>query len=252
MMEPVAACHAGHEARVNVNSHARATLTDPDISDSRSRQRYVAVPPLQADFNGYPVLVYNLAEAGMQIEHSVPFKLALHGNLRVAIPGNGRRVTFHGFVVWSRLSKTPDETGKYLYRSGLRLDVSDDELYQALQNLIANCARPEVGSLDRKRQAVLARARSISRRVGVKVVQKGPLIPNDVVLLVQQAIERLRMHPDEAAKWYNRAKFSTAQKDDGTADELAFHYKADVLAVWEYLERTIDVNVISKIFEMRK
>jgi PilZ domain. len=215
-------------------------------------QRYVAVPPLQADFCGYPVLVYNLAEGGLQVEHAAPFKLGLHGKARVSLPAENRQLVLVGEVVWSRLSRTPDEKGKYLYRSGVRIDLSTEEARNALRYLITTYARPDLGTLERKRQAMLERARSIARRPGVKTQQFGPSIPNDVVLLIQQAIERLRMHPDEAAKWYNRAKFSVSQKEDGTVDELLFHYKEDVLAVWEYLERTIDVNVISKVYGMKK
>lgn len=227
-------------------------MKDQDVSDSRSGQRYVAVPPLEADVSGYPVLIYNLAEGGVQVEHAVPFKLGMHGNIRITLPAENQIVAMPCEVVWSHLSKTPDEKGKYLYRSGIRVDVSEDATREALSRIIAAYARPDHGSLDRKRQAMLDRARSIARRAGVKMLQFGPAIPNDVVLLVHQARERLRSHPDEAAKWYNRAKFSVMKKDDGTVEELSFHYKEDILAVWEYLERTIDVNVISKVFEKRK
>lgn len=227
-------------------------MKNSEVSDSRKGQRYVAVPPLQADLSGHPVLIYNLAEGGLQIEHAMPFKLGMNGNVRITPPGEPTPILLAGEVVWSHLSKTPNEKGKYLYRSGIRVDVSLDGAREALDRIINNYARPDLGSLERKREAMLERARSIARRPGIKTLQFGPAVPNDVILLIHQVIDRLRSHPDEAAKWYNRAKFSVTKKEDGTIEELAFHYKEDVLAVWEYLERTIDVNVISKVFEKRK
>jgi hypothetical protein len=75
-------------------------------------------------------------------------------------------------------------------------------------------------------------------------------IPPDQVLLVQHARERLRANPVEALKWYNRAKFALSQGGNPITDPIP--NREDVLAVWEYLERTIDLNTIVQVFEMTR
>ncbi len=72
----------------------------------------------------------------------------------------------------------------------------------------------------------------------------------DQVLLIQHARDRLRGRPDEALKWYNRAKYAITESKDTMGSALA--YRDEVLAVWEYLERTVDLAVIARVFDMKK
>jgi hypothetical protein len=83
----------------------------------------------------------------------------------------------------------------------------------------------------------------------VREVQKID-VSADQVLLIQHARDRLRTHPDEALKWYNRAKYSIAQSAVGTPDML--YHREEVLAVWEYLERTVELQTIARVFDMKK
>jgi len=84
--------------------------------------------------------------------------------------------------------------------------------------------------------------RNASRRVQVEV-------PADQALLVQHARERLRANPDEAAKWYNRARFATDEEGGQLVAAELIRHRQDVLAVWEYLERTVPIAVVMRVFD---
>jgi hypothetical protein len=61
--------------------------------------------------------------------------------------------------------------------------------------------------------------------------------------------EELRLNPEEAMHWYRRARLVIA--DPATrkvAPAIADH--PDALAVWEYLDRTIDPTVIGRAFAL--
>ena len=61
--------------------------------------------------------------------------------------------------------------------------------------------------------------------------------------------EELRLNPEEAMHWYRRARIII--NDPATraaAPPIADH--PDALAVWEYLDRSVDPSIVSRAFEM--
>ena len=67
---------------------------------------------------------------------------------------------------------------------------------------------------------------------------------------IQSKLAELRLNPDEAMHWYRRARLVIA--DPATrevAPSIAHH--PDALAVWEYLDRSIDPSIVSRAFELR-
>ena len=75
-------------------------------------------------------------------------------------------------------------------------------------------------------------------------------ISPDQVLLIQHAREKLKENFDEAQKWYSRAYFALRDSRLGNAAEL-MRYPEDVLAVWEYLERSVPLSTIKRVFDQR-
>ena len=80
----------------------------------------------------------------------------------------------------------------------------------------------------------------------VKFVRFGHDVDADTALLILQARDRLRANPAEAIKWYNRAKFSIIDSGSPVSTDQ-FRHKEETLAVWEYLERTIDLATIERV-----
>ncbi len=217
-----------------------------DVKELRSGERWLLDEPVSGSFGAVEVTIINVAEQGVQLAHAQPLRLATRGRLwfrRGTIGANA-----HGMIVWSHLSKTPNDEGKYLYHSGVRIESPADEFANTLMALSNHhLLRRDAGSLERKRQRQLERERA--PRPTMKMLRTDSDIPSDQILLVQQARERLRTHPDEAQKWYNRARYALDDADTPIASEI--RHRDDVLAAWEYLERTVPLVTIVRVFERR-
>jgi hypothetical protein len=216
-----------------------------DMRDLRQAERFVVLEPIVANFGSASVTILNIAERGMQIEHATPLRLGMTG--RVWFKRAEVAVNIQGLIIWSHLSKTPNERGKYLYHSGLRFESDDVAMLDAL-NTLSNVGvlRPDEHSLERKKQRMEALLQEKRNRPLFKIVTPENDIPSDQALLIEHARARLRANPEEAKKWYNRARYA---QTDSWAGAESIRHREDVLAVWEYLERSVDLSTIVKVFE---
>ena len=157
-------------------------------------------------------------------------------------------VTVPGIVIWSHLSKTTDAHGRLLYRSGVRLEA-DMELFASAMNRLTGSGRiqRDTASLEHKRKKQADREEELRSRPVVQMIHGATERSPDVVLLVLHARDRLRENANDAIKWYNRAKFSISEDSYSHV-----HHREEVLAVWEYLERSVDIQTILDIFEMKR
>jgi hypothetical protein len=218
----------------------------PNVDELRTSDRFGAVEPLSGGFGAASVHILDLASRGVQIEHSQPLRPSLNGRLwfrrgDVAISVQGR-------VVWSHLSSTRDGNGKLLYHSGIHVHDESSDLVGAIDRLSSHGAvRKDDASLERKRATAEEKDQQRASRPVVKFVRYGHDVDADTALLIIQARDRLRANPDEAIKWYNRAKFAVIDSDSPSAPDQLRH-REEALAVWEYLERSIDVAVIERVF----
>jgi hypothetical protein len=224
------------------------TFMNPDFSDLRGSERYVVAEKLIGSFGVAEVSVLNIAEQGAQIEHAQPLRLATKG--RLWFKRGDVAVSLHAIVVWSKLSKTPNDQGKYLYRSGLRVEeTAPSDFLLAMQRLAEHgVIKRDDDSLNRKKRRHEERAQE---KVGKPVMRNVPVesdISPDQVLLIQHARERLRANFDEAQKWYSRAYFALREGKAVISGDPT-RYPEDVLAVWEYLERSIPLSTIKRVFD---
>ena len=219
---------------------------EPDVKDLRGRERYRVKQKLAGSFGAAEVMLVDVAEEGAQVEHAQPLRLATKG--RFWFKRADVSVSLHAFVVWSRLSKTPNEFGKYLYRSGLRFDEGAGNFVQAMHQLAEyGVIERDDDSLNRKKQRIEQKEQDKTGKPIVRQVATESDISPDQVLLIQHARERLKENFDEAQKWYSRAYFALRDGRAG-ANELT-KYPEDVLAVWEYLERSVPLLIIKRVFD---
>jgi hypothetical protein len=217
-----------------------------DVRNLRSGERWTLTELLTGSFGGTEVVIVNIAEQGVQLAHAQPLRIATRARLWFKRGEVAVNVT--GMVVWSHLSKTPNAEGKYLYESGVRAEPEGDELTAALQAFADHgLLRHDAESLERKRRRVEERMNA--PKPMMKILRTDGDVPSDQSLLVQHAHERLRANPDEALKWYNRARFAVG--DDVPLASDHNRHRDDVLAVWEYLERTVPLSTIVRVFERR-
>ncbi len=217
-----------------------------DLRDLRAADRYITDERLVGSFGAASVVVVDLSDQGAQIEHPQPLRLGLRA--RFWFRRGDISVTSQAIVVWSHLSKRGNVEGKLLYRSGLRIEEEIDAFYTALQRLVEQqIVRRDLEALNKKRKILQDREKQ--SRPMMKLLRTENEIPQDQVLLIQHARERLRMHPEEALKWYNRAKFALLENGAQAAETV--RHREDVLAVWEYLERSVDIATIVRVFEKK-
>ena len=220
---------------------------NPDIKDLRAIERYVVVEPLPGSFGAASITVVDIAEQGTQIEHAQPLRLGARG--RLWFRRGDISASVQALVIWSRLSEKPNDEGKLLYRSGLRVEDAEANFGPAIQRLADHgVIRRDTDSLDRKRRKFVEREHEKTSKPSVKLL-KTEEVPADQALLIQHARERLQNDPEEARKWYNRARYAIVESSAPIAAEV--RGREDVLAVWEYLERSVPLSTIVRVFEKK-
>jgi hypothetical protein len=220
-----------------------------NVDDLRAAERFTAAEPLFATFAANPIDIVNLSTIGAQIEHALPIRLGTVA--RFMIRRHEVAIDVKGLLIWSRLSEKPAADGKFLYRSGLRIESGNAEYALGLHMLIkAGALKRELDTLERKRRRLIERMAEMSRP-GMRLIRTGPKeeVPADQLLLVQHARERLLSNPMEAQKWYQRAKYAITRGASNVEIGSISSNREEVLAVWEYLERSIDIQTISRAFD---
>lgn len=208
----------------------------------------MALQPISAHLGAIDVAIHDLCEGGFQIEHSEPVKLANSAWIEFDNPKTFETIEFRCRVVWSRLSSRLDSRGKPLYRSGIRIEEADESNRAALQRLLRQATRPDVDSLEKKKNKLRAAAEAKALRPIVKY-QRQSQIESDHVAQIQAARKKLRADPVEAIRWYNRARYSLSAQDHNVVQEATRQgYREEVLAVWEYLQRKIPLGMIARVF----
>ncbi|HEY5611008.1 MAG TPA: PilZ domain-containing protein [Thermoanaerobaculia bacterium] len=221
-------------------------MKESELEDLRRAERFIADPPIPGTFGGVEISISDLGETGIQAKHERPMKLGTTGKLSFTVETTA--VSVPARVVWSQLSGRPDAKGKLFYRSGIRLEHDDDAARQFMRSLVEmQRLRPDATSLQRKRDMLTGKAKALASQPRIKPITVTSGLDPDILLLVQQARERLQTHPDEAMKWYNRARYTIAE-----IGAQRIHHREDVVAIWESLERTIDLEMIARALTQLK
>lgn len=212
----------------------------PGIDQPRSAARFIPEHPFPATLTMLGVTVTvgirDLSVNGAQIEHPQPIRPATQGRLTI-LPD----FIVPAIVIWSHFTATST------YHSGLRIDEQLDVVAAAIRDLLGRGLVHKETDTSRKRQeALLAREKALTQQLHATPAQTGPTM--EQVLLIRHARERMLMHPEEAIKWYNRARV-TATEDQVRLAGAGRVNREDVLAVWEYLERSIDLRYIVRALE---
>jgi CheY-like chemotaxis protein len=221
-------------------------VVEVSVADSRSAPRFVADPPIPGSFGAIGMRIVDLAERGAQIEHDEPLKLAASGRLMIA---SSFPLELRARVVWSKLLSLP---GRPTYRSGLVIEEKQDSVSLALKVLVRDGkAKMDSLSLDRKKRAARERELRRAAKAGGKSATPPAAVSADDVLLVRQARERLRLNASEAAKWYNRARNSMATGETKDLDDRTAH-REEVVAVWEYVDRSMTLQTVARVFALKE
>jgi hypothetical protein len=226
-----------------VLAHLQTMKRTTRIEELRAKDRFDLLPPIEATWKGEPARVENLSAHGARIETFRPLGPSTNGLLHFAVPGAELSISVTGTVAWSTM-KSVDPS---MYRNGLMIDERPELLRLAIGHLSeSGRASLDTHSLVLKLKVIRARARQLAP--SYRMVETSG-VPTEQYLLIQCVREELRLNPDEAMHWYRRARLSI--NDPATrqaAPAIANH--PDALAVWEYLDRSIDPSMIGRTFQL--
>ena len=216
------------------------------IEELRSTERFFVAPALQATFDGSPVAIEDISARGVRIELPSEPRRGSVAMLGFVVPDSSIEVLVPGQVVWTSL-KAISGGAQRSYRAGLLITEKTELMRLAIARLCdLNRAALDTHSLRLKLKILRARARQLAPQYP-QIEAAG--IPAEQYLLIQGVREELRHNPEEAIHWYRRARMII--NDPATraaAPPIAGH--PDALAVWEYLDRSVDPSIVSRAFEL--
>jgi hypothetical protein len=204
------------------------------IEELRSTDRFRIAPALAGVFASRAVSIVDLSARGARIDGLDDLPHGTAGPLHFRVPGSSLEVAVTGSVAWSAAKKT-----------GLFINEKPELLRLAIGQLCeTNRAALDTSSLRLKLRILRARARQLAPSHATL-----PGIAAEEYLLIHGVREELRLNPEEALHWYRRARLVI--NDPATraaAPAIADH--PDALAVWEYLDRSVDPAVVGRAFAL--
>lgn len=222
------------EAMSGLLAQLHASKRSMRIEELRSTDRFRLAPLLEGSFGELSVGIADLSARGARIETAAPVERGSSATLRFL------DVSVTGLVVWTSLKAVPA-----VYQAGLSINEKPELLRLAMGKLCeTGRAALETGSLGLKLKILRARARQLapSHR---DVEATG--IAAEQYLLIQCVREELRLNPEEALHWYRRARLIINDPATRAAvPAIADH--PDALAVWEYLDRSVDATIVGRAF----
>jgi hypothetical protein len=214
------------------------------IEEMRSTDRFFLSPPLGGAYDGHAVQIEDLSARGARIESEVEPLRGSSALLRFSVPRSVIEVAVMGEVMWTAVKSVGTSR---TFRAGLLINEKPELMRLAIGHLSEmNHASFDTRSLSLKLKIIRARARQMAPSYA-EIEASG--LPAEQYLLIQGVREELRMNPDEAMFWYRRARLVINDPATRAAAPLIANHP-DALAVWEYLDRSVDPSVVGRAFEL--
>ena len=221
--------------------------------EARRFPRFSMNAPVSGQFGSSPVTIRNLGGTGFLILHSDRIPLSTQRLLRFVFPPSFDREShrlripqrqpdlycaeFECAAVWSRLGRDPAVPGP-VYRTGLRV-VAGNLRSELLPIMLREFVRPEAGDLSGKRQMAQERAQRAQDLA-------------DALMLARTAAEFLRTHPADGYEWHRRARYALSCRNVPHADNPAIGLTPEMVAVWEFLGRSIPMLTVAHALDGRQ
>ena len=216
------------------------------IEELRSADRFFVVPPIEGTFAGERIRVENLAARGARIVTTREFDDGLQGLLEFDVPQSNHRVSVRSSVTWCGV-KAISGSDVRTFRAGLTIDEKPEMMRLAIA-LLADVSQAvlDTQSLGLKLKIMRARARQFAP--SYKSIEESG-VPAEQYLLVQGVREELRVNSEEAMHWYRRARAVINEPGTREIAPMIADYP-DALAVWEYLERSVDPSIVGRSLQL--
>lgn len=235
--------YAAAETVQSLLAHLQTSNRTNRIEELRSTDRFELKLALDAVYANVPVRIEDLSARGARVVSEYDMR-GKNDVLRFTLPTGALEISVMAEVVWSAVKAITNQAA-LSYRAGLFINEKAEMLRLAIGQLCElNRASLDTQSLRLKLKIIRARARQLAPTF--KEIEKAG-IPAEQFLLIQGVREELRLNPEEAMHWYRRARLVI--NDPATraiAPPIADH--PDALAVWEYLDRSVDPTIVGRAF----
>lgn len=190
------------------------------------------------------ITICDICAKGARIESDRELILGTVGTFQFAVPQTDFEVSVASEVVWSGV-KAIQIDGERIYSAGLSIREKPEYLRLAVGRLLElGLASKDTQSLKLKVKIARARARM---EVPKETIDLGAPRMEEVLRLIRAVRDELENNKTEAVEWYRKA-FQIAKEPSLRALAGEIHSDHEALAVWEYLDRSIDPSIIALEF----
>ncbi|HYC58042.1 MAG TPA: PilZ domain-containing protein [Thermoanaerobaculia bacterium] len=200
--------------------------------DLRAGVRYVPRKQIGGTFRDVKFVMLQLSSSGLRIRHDTALRPGDEARLSFAIQHPAKSFVMRARVIWTSITQRDDRS---FYISGLRVTENVERLVNAAY-LLRTARELHVDESGRRMNG-----RSVPRHVSG--------LPDEEVVAIVQAVRALAADPEEAAKWYARARFAIADEEIRKAAPRGAREREEVVGVWEYLQRKTDLRAVAGVMQ---
>jgi hypothetical protein len=223
-----------HHGRRHVTPVAMAMRADED-REQRIATRFIPLRQIGGIFGDTKFVIMQISATGLRIRHNEPLLPGEEAKLSFALLRPARSVVVRAKVVWTSLARSGTERFSI---SGIRFTEHQDRVEAAIESLrAANELQPE--------------RRAASRRTTDTMSVLGG-ISDEEMALVTNAFVKFANDPVEASRWYSRARFALSDESVRRAAPERPRDREEVLGIWEYLDRQVDIGKIAGVVTWMK
>lgn len=206
----------------------------PEPANTRAAPRYIPRRQIDGVFNNVRFSIVQISATGFRIRHNEELTPGDEAKLSFALLNAAQSFAMRARVVWTSVAREKDGDARSFFISGLRVTAHVDRLSKAIDLLkAAHELEPDRRSTPRTAPPSAA--------------------SDEEVASVMKAVQRFATDPVEASRWQARARFSLSDADVRRHAPAKPREREEVLAVWEFLERQVEVPKIVEVMAwMRK
>jgi hypothetical protein len=212
-----------------------AAAVQQEEADLRRAPRYVPRRQIDGFFNETRFSIVQISESGLRIRHRSPLLPGEEAKVSFALIGPAQSVVIRARVVWTSMAHSNGETFSI---SGLRVLEHVDRLATAVAMLrAAHELQPERRARQRRAEDAVFTLEGVA---------------DDEIARVVTAVQKFAADPIEAGRWQSRGRFAMSDAAVRRAAPEHPRDREEVLGIWEYLDRQIDIPKIATIVTWTK
>lgn len=205
--------------------------------DLRVAPRYIPRRQVGGTFNQTKFSILQISTTGLRIRHDQTLLPGEEGRLTFALLKPPQSFLLKARVVWTSIAQRGDDPTFCI--SGLRIVEGVERLRRAVDLL------REARELEPDRETTRRSSRDAAATPPSPAALRG--LSDEEVASILRAVRKFASDPVEASRWYARARFAMVDEQVRAAIPPRARDREEILGVWEYLERRIDVRKVAGV-----